>query len=90
MSIIKVFKDATNTLSGIYYPTTNLFMIQALNIVSELYNCISQEENLKPCILVMKAKWCSYYANIPIIYLLGLIFDPRCKLDMRTTCLENY
>ena len=85
-----MFNDATNTLSDIYYPTTNLFMIKALNIVDALYDCISQEEDLKPFILVMKAKWCSYYANIPIIYLLWLIFDPRCKLDMLTTCLENY
>ena len=38
----------------------------------------------------MKAKWHSYYANIPIIYLLGLIFDLHCKLDMMTRCLENY
>ena len=52
--------------------------------------CISQDEDLKPCILVMKFKWCSYYSNIPLIYLLGLIFDPRCKLDMITTYLENY
>ena len=38
----------------------------------------------------MKAKWCSYYDNIPIIYLLGLIFDSRCKLDMMVMCFENY
>ena len=74
----------------VYYPTTNLFMIEALNIISAIYDCISQEEDLKPCILVMKAKWCYYYTNIPIIYLLGLIFYPRCKLDMMVTCLENY
>ena len=39
--LLKVFNDATNTLSGIYYPTTNLFMIEALNIVDTLYDCIS-------------------------------------------------
>ena len=88
--LLKVFNDTTNILFDIYYPTTNLFMIEALNIVGVFYDCISQEEDLKPYILVMKAKWCSYYANISIIYLLGLIFDPRCKLDMMTTCLENY
>ena len=48
--LLKVFNDATNTLSDIYYPTTNLFMIEALNIVGVLYDCISQEEDLKPCI----------------------------------------
>ena len=52
--------------------------------------CISQEPELETCIEVMKSKWLDYYANIPIIYLLGLIFDPRCKLDSLTMCLENY
>ena len=88
--LFKVFNDATNTLFGVYYPTTNLFMIEALNIIGALYDCMCQEEELKPCILVMKAKWCDYYASIPIIYLLELIFDPCCKLDMMVTCLENY
>ena len=88
--LLKVFKDATNTLSSVYYPTTNLFMIETLNIVSAFYDCMCQEEELKLCILVIKSKWCDYYANIPIIYLLGLIFDTRYKLDTITMCLENY
>ena len=67
--LLKVFNNATNTLSSVYYPTTNLFMIETLNIVGAFYNCIYQEEELKPCILDMKSKWCDYYANIPIIYL---------------------
>ena len=67
--LLKVFNDAINILFGIYYFTTNLFIIEAFNIVGTLYDCISQEEDLKPCILIMKAKWCPYYANIPIIYL---------------------
>ena len=67
--LLKVFNDATNILSGVYYPTTNLFMIEALTIIGVFYNCMCQEEELKPCILVMKSKWCDYYANISIIYL---------------------
>ena len=88
--LLKVFNDVIATLSGVYYSTTNLFIIEVLNIVSALYDCMSQEEELKSCIEVMKAEWCDYYANIPISYLLGLIFDPRCKLDMMATGLENY
>ena len=34
----------------------------------------------------MKSKWLDYYANIPVIYLLGLIFDPRCKLFSLFIC----
>ena len=54
--LLKVFNDATNTLSGIYYPTVNLFMFETLNIVGALYDCISQNEDLKSCILIMKSK----------------------------------
>ena len=62
--LLKVFNDATTTLSGVYYPTTNLFMTKTLNIVGALYNCMSQDEELKSCIEVMKAKWYNCYANI--------------------------
>ena len=41
--LLKVFNDATNTLSDIYYSSTTLFMIETLNIVGALYNCISQK-----------------------------------------------
>ena len=71
--LVKMFNDATNTLFGVYYPTTNLFIIETLNIVDARYDCISQDEDLKSCILVMKSKWCSYYSNIPLIFLLGFM-----------------
>ena len=45
--LLKVFNDATNTLFDIYYPTTNLFMIETLNIVIAFYDCIFQGEDLK-------------------------------------------
>ena len=88
--LLKMFIDATNTLPDVYYPTTNLFIIKALNIVDVFDECMSQDLELKSCIDVMKSKWLDYYANIPIIYLLGLIFDPHCKLDSLTMCLKNY
>ena len=88
--LLKVLNNATNTLFGVYQPTTNLFIIETLNIVGVFDECMSQDLELKSCIDVMKSKWLDYYANIPIIYLLRLIFDLRCKLDFLTMCLENY
>ena len=38
--LLKVFNNATNTLFAIYYPATNLFMIEAFSIVGTLYDCI--------------------------------------------------
>ena len=65
---------STNTLFGIYYPISNLFIIKSLNIVSTFDNCMSLELDLVPCIKVMKSKWFDYYLNIPNTYLLGIIF----------------
>ena len=39
--ILKVFNDAANALSGVYYPTTNLFIIETLNIVGAFDECMS-------------------------------------------------
>ena len=55
--LLKVFNDATNTLFDVYYPTTNLFIIEALNIVGAFDECMSQEPELKTCIEVMKSNW---------------------------------
>ena len=35
--LLKEFNDATLALSGVYYPTTHLFLIYAVNIVGKLY-----------------------------------------------------
>ena len=87
--LLKVFNDTTNTLSDVYYLTTNLFIIESLSIIGAFDECMSQELKLKTYIDVMKSKWLDYYANIPIIYLIGIIFYLRCKLDFLTMCLEN-
>ena len=71
-------------------PTTNLFIIKSLNIVGAFDNCMSQESELVPCIQVTKSKWLDYYQNIPVMYLLRIIFYPRCKLNYFSNCLETY
>ena len=58
--LLKVFNDATITLSNVYYSTTNLFILEVLNIVNALYDYMSQEGELKSCIEVIKTKWCDY------------------------------
>ena len=45
--LLKVFNDATNTLFGVYYPTTNLFIIKTLNIFGAFDEYMSQESELK-------------------------------------------
>ena len=88
--LLKVFNDAANILSDIYYPTTQLFTIESLNIVGAFDNCITPEPDLISCIEVMKVKWLDYYKNISNIYLLGIIFYLCCKLVFLSDCLDLY
>ena len=54
----------------IYFPPSNLFIIENLNIVGAFDECMTQKLELVSCIEVMKSKWLNYYQNILIIYLL--------------------
>ncbi|KAK3189036.1 hypothetical protein Dsin_028597 [Dipteronia sinensis] len=51
-----VFYTATNNLSGVYYPTTNLFIIESLNIAGAFVHCESDSE-LHESVTAMKDKW---------------------------------
>ena len=46
-NLLKVFYNATNNLSGVYYPTTHLFIIESLNIVGVFAHCESDIELAK-------------------------------------------
>ncbi|KAK3225978.1 hypothetical protein Dsin_005840 [Dipteronia sinensis] len=85
LELLRVFNDATNALSGIYYPTTHLFLIQSVNIAGAFSEC-ELDVQLSECVAAMKKKWLQYYKEIPNIYLLASCFDPRFKLE----CLQDY
>ncbi|KAL5752168.1 hypothetical protein ACOSQ2_022675 [Xanthoceras sorbifolium] len=78
--LLKVFHDATNALSGIYYPTSHLFLCEAINIVDALNEC-AQVLELFACVAVMRDRWLNYYRDIPSIYTVASVFDPICKFD---------
>ena len=86
--MLKGFNEATNNLSGIYYPT-NLFIIESINIVTTFSECATDEQ-LCPRIDVMKLKWLDYYRYFSSIYLPALCFDPRCKVDSLNDYLKCY
>ena len=73
--LLKVFNDSTHNLSGIYYPTTHLFFVEALNIVGAFSAC-ENDELLGNVVAAMKQKWLNYYREIPLIYAIALCFDP--------------
>ena len=89
LDLLKVFNDATYTLSGVYYPTSHLLLIECINIVGAM------QENetdliLSESILIMKNKWLNYFKMIPLINLVACVFDPRIKIDGLTDYLRMY
>ncbi|KZV13529.1 zinc finger BED domain-containing protein RICESLEEPER 2-like, partial [Dorcoceras hygrometricum] len=89
--ILKVFSDATDQLSGVYYPTCHLVVTHICNgacIFCEHLN--SNEPPLIECIISMKTKWEKYFLNIPEIFLCAIILDPRLKLDCLGELLTLY
>ena len=89
LDFLKVFNDATYTLSGVYYPTSHLLLIECINIVGAM------QENetdlvLQESILLMKNKWLNYFKIIPLINIVACVFNPRIKLDGLTDYLSMY
>ena len=78
--MLKVFNDATNNFSSIYYPITNVFIIESVNIVYAFSECASDIQLLECINATEKIKWLDYYMEFPTIYLIAMCFDPRCKL----------
>ncbi|KAK3211571.1 hypothetical protein Dsin_016277 [Dipteronia sinensis] len=87
--LLKVFYTATNNLSGVYYPETNLFIIESLNIAGAFAHCESISQ-VYESVTAMKEKWLEYYKEFPNIYLIALCFDPCCRLESLPDYLSVY
>ncbi|KZV31069.1 hypothetical protein F511_31379, partial [Dorcoceras hygrometricum] len=82
MKFLKAFKDDTDQLSGVYYPTCHLVLTHLCNVActfSEHLN--SNDPAIIECILSMKTKLEKYIFNIPDIFSCAIVLDPRLKLD---------
>lgn len=89
LNILRIFNDATHTLSSVYKPTSHQFLIEAMNVAGVLMEGINVEE-ICHAVLEMREKWLRYYQFIPEIFLVTMVFDPRCKFDGLIECLSNY
>lgn len=80
--ILKVYNDASDQLSGVYYPTSHLVLTHCCNIACTFSEHInSSDEVLAQCMLAMKTKWEKYFLDIPEIFLCANVLDPRLKID---------
>ena len=80
MDFLKIFDISTKIFCGIYYPTISRVIIQLCNITLKMnsYDCI---DIFTPVLEVMRAKFNKYWEYIPIIYGIGVVMDPRYKID---------
>ena len=89
LNVLRNFNNATYTLSGVYYPTSHLFLNEAVNIIGALQEA-EQDILLQEAVSLMKTKWLNYYKIIPELFLVACFFDPRFKLDGVTDYLTLY
>ncbi|WVZ90950.1 hypothetical protein U9M48_037200 [Paspalum notatum var. saurae] len=83
-----LFYESTVVLSGVYYPTTPLMLHHILRIARHL-NAYENDPLLRPAVVPMKDKFLKYWREIPILYVVAFILDPRAKMrgfpiDVRT------
>lgn len=91
MALLKIFKEATESLSGVYYPTSPLVIEHCVKIVL-VFKSLIKIPNLKACITEMKNKWLKYFFFIPDVFLVAKLLDPQVReegLDRLLTLYYN-
>ncbi|KAK3225990.1 hypothetical protein Dsin_005852 [Dipteronia sinensis] len=74
-----VFYNATVTLSGVYYPTSSQAIHQIVEM-SDMLNTYREDDLLGDAVVAMETKFKKYWSEMPFLYSLGVIVDPRIKL----------
>ena len=78
--IFEIFDASTNIFCTVYYPTSYRVIMQITSIYMVLRNYLSYEI-FNDTIFAMIEKIKNYWGEIPLIYYIGLIVDPRLKFD---------
>ena len=74
------FDASTNIFCTVYYPTSHRVIMQITSIYMVLQNYLSYEI-FNDTIFAMIEKIKKYWGEIPLIYYIGLIVEPRLKFD---------
>ena len=78
--LFEIFDTSTNIFCSVYYPTSHRVIMQITSIYMVLQNYLSYEI-FNDTIFAMIEKIKKYWGEIPLIYYIGLIVDPRLKFD---------
>ena len=78
--LFEIFDTLTNIFCSVYYPTSHRVIMQITSIYMVLQNYLSYEI-FNDTIFAIIEKIKKYWGEIPLIYYIGLIVDPRLKFD---------
>ena len=78
--LFKVFDTSTKKICGVYYPSSNRVVMQITNIFIVLQKYLNLDI-FNDAIFAMIEKFRKYRGEIPLIFYLGLIVDPRLKFE---------
>ena len=78
--LFEIFDTSTNIFCSVYYPTSHRVIMQITSIYMVLQNYLNYKI-FNDTIFAMIEKIKKYWGEIPLIYYIGLIMDPRLKFD---------
>jgi hypothetical protein len=79
LELLEIFYDSIVTLPSVYYPTSPLALHHLLEIITHLTEC-EKDTNMFPIVYPMKLKYLKYWKEIPLLYSIAFILDPRGKM----------
>ena len=74
---LHIFDKSTKLFCGVYYPTYCLVILVNICVIFNFYNDIVF---FLPALAIMRTKFDKYWEDIPILYGITIIIDPRFKL----------
>jgi hypothetical protein len=86
LSFLELFYDSTVALSGVYYPTSPLILHHIIEIAGHL-NSYENDNLLRSVVVPVKDKFLKYWRDIPMLYSIAFVMDPRAKMCGLTNAL---
>lgn len=87
--LLKTFKDVIKELSGVYYPTSVLVVDNFVKI-AVVFNSLVGCDGLGDCIAEMMVNWLNHFYEIPNVFLIAKLLDPRIRIYGLEEMLGSY
>jgi hypothetical protein len=85
--VLSIFNDITNVVSGIDYPTTNLYLPEVWRMKEVLMNkCEDRNEYMRSMETKMIVKFDKYWGDTNLLMSIAAVLDPRYKIKLINFC----